>query len=152
MSSSLSSSPGAASARSSGTGSTSGSSSRARSLSGACPGVDYATGDVVMMNGHVRGGGGKRRRGLHLFRSTSDDWETTPSLTTTTASSWSESGPPSPDSCGELDGCQMNDEEGEDEDEEEDGDDFFKSVRNHRRVESERCGFFFSFDRGSDIG
>ena len=63
------------------------------------------------------------------------------------------SGPPIPDSCGELDGCQMNEEE-EEEEEEDDDDDFFKSVRNHRRVESERCGvlFFFSFDCVSDIG
>ena len=149
--SSLSSS---AASASSGTGSTSGSSSagssRARSLSGAGgagdrhgpgPGdVDFAAGDVVMINGDVGGGGaagrfdggggGGRRRalnGIHLFRSTSADWETTPSTT-----SWSESpsGPPSPDSCGESDVIQTN------------NDNFFKSFRNHRRVESERLVFF----------
>jgi len=145
MSSSLSSSPGASA--SSGTGFTSGSSSsagssRARSLSGA----GGAGADVVMMNGDVQGG---RRalpvNGIHLFRSMSDDWETTPTMTTASSSSWSESppsGPASPDSCGELEVCRMNDDEEED-GEEDDSDDFFKSVRNHRRVESERCGSFF---------
>jgi hypothetical protein len=143
--SSLSSS---AASASSGSGFTSGSSSsagssRARSLSGVggagdrhAPGpagdVDFGARDVVMMNGDVgaaaAAAAGRRRpmNGIHLFRSTSAEWETTASTTS------SPSGPPSPDSCGgESDVVKMN----------EDDDDFFKSFRNHRRVESERWVF-----------